>query len=234
MLKRVPLLLAICGALGLSGCSSLSKPETLYQLPAAEFIESAPTSGAARVVLEPVQVADYLNTEVLLQRQVDGSLHASKERWAGRLSGHVTDQFFRQLASALADQQLVQGELSDKLNADAWVNVVISRLDSGPEQPAVLEARWQVKGRNGQLAESRMVRLTETHQKDTADQVRAQGLLLQRLVEQLSSAVKPVALAPKVEAPSKALTPKTVPSRDESPRRPPPLPVRTDVEVFRF
>ncbi|MCY1514184.1 ABC-type transport auxiliary lipoprotein component [compost metagenome] len=120
---------------------------------------------------------------------------------------------------------------------EVQVLLTISRLDSGPQRPAVLEAQWRLLDRAGQLRDSRLVRLEEPHAGTAADQVRAQSKLLQQLAEQLADAVKPLEGQPvAVEAPRKpaAANPPPKAKAPQPPKIPMAAPVRTDVEVFRF
>ncbi|RZI77792.1 MAG: hypothetical protein EOP15_25090, partial [Pseudomonas sp.] len=67
-------------------------------------------------------------------------------------------------------------------------------------------------------------------------QVQAQGQLLQKLAEQLSSAVKPLANQPALaeETRKKPAAPVQVKKTPEKSKIPIASPVRTDMEVFRF
>ncbi|UVE17269.1 ABC-type transport auxiliary lipoprotein family protein [Pseudomonas sp. LS44] len=232
---RVPKLILLVGVLGLAACVS-HQPLPLYKLDSGAPSVSEHKDGPA-VLLGPVEVADYLQRETLLQRQPDGSLTpAPDERWAGSLAADIKQLLLHQLAWRLDTQRLALAPASEGFSADAQVLVSISRLDSGPQQPAVLEAHWRVLDKRGQLRESRMVRLQEAHQGTPADQVRAQSLLLQRMVEELAVAVRPVARepAPVAETPRKPAAAAAKPKEPEEPKIPMAAPVRTDVEVFRF
>lgn len=77
--------------------------------------------------------------------------------------------------------------------------LTISRLDSGPKQPAVIEARWRLLDQKGDLKDSRVFHEEEQHQGSIGDQIRAQSDLLKRLAAQLAKDVKPIAVA--AEAP---------------------------------
>ncbi len=234
---RIPLLLAFTGVLVLSGCAML-EPAPLYRLDSGNPGIPEQKDGPA-ILLGPVKVADYLQRETLLQRQEDGSLlPAKKERWAGSLSDDIDQLLIRQLAWRLDTQRLVLAPGAQGFTPDVQVQLTISRLDSGPQQPAVLEAEWQLIDRQGKLRDSHLVRLQEEHAGSAADQVRAQSLVLQRLAEQMASTVQPllkqeppVAETPKKPAPKR---PTSSVRQPEQPRIPMASPVRTDVEVFRF
>jgi hypothetical protein len=118
------------------------------------------------------------------------------------------------------------------------VQVVLSitRLDSGKDQPAILDAQWRLLDRRGTVRDTKLIHLEQPHAGTSAAQVKAQGLLLQRLAEQLSVAVKPVASQALVaEELKKATAPaKTRTAEQDKPKIPMASPIRTDLEVFRF
>lgn len=230
---RLPVVLLLSGVLGLAGCS-VHQPVSLYQLDSGNPGQPKQSSGMS-VLLGPVSVADYLQRETLLQRQPDGSLKAATDgRWAGSLSSDIDQLLLRQMAWRLDSQRVVLAPTTANFTPDVQVLLSITRLDSGGSQPAILDAQWRLIDRRGQVRDNRIVHLEEKHQGGTAAQVQAQGVLLQRLAEQLSAAVKPLANQPAlVEEPRKA-APAQVRKEEEKPKIPLATPIRTDMEVFRF
>ncbi len=228
---RLPLALLMIGMLGLTGCA-LHQPVALYQLDSGNPAQPKATSGMS-VMLGPVSVADYLQRETLLQRQKDGSLKVATDgRWAGSLSSDIDQLLVRQLAWRLDSPKVSLGPKPANFTPDVQVQLSITRLDSGDNQPAVLDARWRLLDRRGLVRDNRIVHLEEKHGGGTAAQVKAQGVLLQRLAEQLSVAVKPLANQPALaQEPRKAAV---VPTRDDKPRMPLATPIRTDMEIYRF
>ncbi|POA22126.1 MULTISPECIES: membrane integrity-associated transporter subunit PqiC [unclassified Pseudomonas] len=234
---RLPLFLLLAGVLGLAGCS-VHQPVSLYQLDSGSPAQPAQSAGMA-VLLGPVLIADYLQRETLLQRQPDGSLQASTDgRWAGSLSSDINQLLLRQVAGRLDSQRVVLAPATQGFAPDVQVLLSITRLDSGESQPAILDAQWRLIDRRGQVRDNRIVHLQEQHAGGTAAQVQAQGVLLQRLAEQLSVALKPLANQPPIaDAPrSKPAREKpTAPAEPEKqPKIPMASPIRTDMEVFRF
>ncbi|MGV8843096.1 MAG: PqiC family protein [Pseudomonas sp.] len=227
----------LAGLLSLAGCASYT-PVPLYQLHSAEAgVSQQQQSAGLAILLQPVSVADYLQREALLQRQADGSLMATTEaRWAGNLAADIDQQVLRQLAWRLDTQRLVVAPAPAGFEAPLQVALTISRLDSGPQQPAVLEAQWRLLSKDGHLLENRLIHLKEPHQGAAADQVRAQSVLLQQLVEQLAAAIKPLAAQQLAKVPRKR-----APARRSPPAVAPPSqgipsvePVRNNLDVFRF
>lgn len=234
-----PLALLLTAMLTLSGCSLLQpKAVPLYQLDNGSAV--APKGDGVAVLVGPISVADYLRHSNLLQRQTDGSLiTASNARWASGLANDIDQQLLRQLAWRLDSQRLVLAPSAPGFAADAQITLTITRLDSGPTEPAVLEAQWRLLDRRGQLRDSRLVHLEEQHNGALAEQVKAQSVLLQRLAAELATAIQPVALAVEtpVEAPRKrpaAPPQKPQPPVIEGPKIPVAEPIKIDTEVFRF
>ncbi|MHC8337232.1 PqiC family protein [Pseudomonas sp. HLT2-19-2] len=233
---RLPFILMLAGVLGLAGCST-HQPVSLYQLDSGSPAQPAQSAGMA-VLLGPVTVADYLQRETLLQRQPDGSLQASTDgRWAGSLSSDIDQLLLRQVAGHLDSQRVVLAPATVGFTPDVQVLLTITRLDSGEAQPAILDAQWRLIDRRGQVRDNRIIHLQEQHAGGTAAQVQAQGVLLQRLAEQLSTALKPLANQPPIAAaPKKPAAKPAAPAAEaeKQPKIPMASPIRTDMEVFRF
>ena len=227
MLRFSTVVLLACASL--AGC--MTQPVPMYRLDTGTT--ELPVEEGTAVLLGPVTLADYLQGDALLQRLPDGSLarDGQRARWAGSLQGDIDQLLLRQLAWRLKTQRL---ELSPGkgFTPDVQVELDITRLHSGPEHPAVLEAQWRLLDSSGKRQTSRLVRLQEEHQGSTADQVRAQSLLLQRLSEMMATAIEPLATAKAparrdaVKAPAKPKVQDPVIHAIE--------PIRTDLEVFRF
>ncbi len=229
---RLPIILLMTGVLGLAGCS-VHQPAALYQLDSGQPGQPRQGTGLA-VLLGPVSVADYLQRETLLQRQPDGTLTASPDgRWAGNLSSDIDQLLLRQVAWKLDSQRVVLAPAQGaSFVPDVQVILSITRLDSGSKQPAILDAQWRLLDRKGKVRDSRLVHLQEVHSGSTAAQVKAQGLLLQRLADQISTAIKPISWV--IEEPKKAAPIVRAKPQADKPKIPMAAPIRTDLEVFRF
>lgn len=222
-------LLLACASL--AGC--VTQPVPMYRLDNGAVEMPGQAADGTAVLLGPVKLADYLQHDALLQRLPDGSLAADgqRARWAGSLQGDISQLLLRQLASRLKTQSLELSPGSKGFSPEVQIELEITRLDSGPQHPAVLEAQWRVLDGQGERQSSRLVRLQEQHKGSATDQVRAQSLLLQRLGEMMASAVEPVMVA-------KARTKNSVSKAPNKPQAAPAIPavepIRTDLEVFRF
>ena len=231
---RLVFVCLLTGLLGLAGCTA-HQPVPLYQLDNADVGVPTQEQGLA-VLLGPVSIADYLQREALLQRQLDGSLLAAADaRWAGSLAADIDQLLLRQLAWRLDSQRTVLAPAAGEFKPDVQVLLNIIRLDSGPAQPAILEAQWRLLDRAGQLRDSRLLRLEEAHSGTPADQVQAQSRLLRQLVVDLAAAIEPLRNQPVAEVPK----PAPAPSRPAKPQAPQPQfpiigPTRSSGEVLRF
>ncbi len=190
-LMRLPLTMTLLGvlALGAVGCS-VAPPTQFYQLqqPATDVASRESTT---TVLLGPLKIADYLQRENLLQRETDGSLRLSQQaRWAGSLQDDMGQFLVRQMSAQLGSSRISLYPDRIGMKAQAQVVLSISRLDSGVEQPAVLEAQWRLLDAQGDVGNSRVVRLEEAHNGELGDQVRAQSDLLAQLSKQLVEALQ--------------------------------------------
>ena len=172
----------------------------------------------------------------MVQRQADGILSLSTDaRWAGNLETNVSQQLLRQMSSELGSSRLALFP-ENPVSPPGQVMLTISRLDSGPKQPAVIEARWRLLDQKGDLKDSRVFHEEERHQGSIGDQIRAQSDLLKRLAAQLAKDVKPIAVAAEAPPPATARKPVAKPKakEEEGPKMPLVVPIRTDAEVYRF
>jgi uncharacterized lipoprotein YmbA len=231
--SRFPLVLLLAGLLGLTGCS-LMQQQSLYQLDGGTPVTASKKKGPA-VLLGPVDIAQYLQGENLVQRQPDNSLiNARHARWAGKLSTDIDQLLLRQLAAKLGSQEMILAPATAGFTPDVQVLLDISRLDSGPEHPAVLEAQWRLLDRSGKLRDTRIVRLEQAHSGTPADQVEAQSYLLRQLADQLAAAIEPVSKLPSIAEQPRQAPQKRVEDQPRQPDIPAVERVGTNVEVFRF
>ncbi|MGE8496562.1 MAG: PqiC family protein [Pseudomonas sp.] len=231
---RLPVVLMLAGVLGLAGCTRY-QPVPLYQLDGGAVTAQTEKDGLA-VLLGPVSIADYLQREALLQRQIDGSLTAATDaRWAGSLATDIDQQLLRQLSGRLNSQRLVLAPATPGFTPQVQVLLSITRLDSGPQRPAVLEAQWRLLSKDGELLDGRLIRLEEPHQGPIADQVRAQSVVMQQLVGELANALKTHGTPPPAVAEQPPKKAPVIPAaKPEGPKIPVAEPLRIDAEVFRF
>lgn len=238
------LLILLLGLTGLVGCGSSTAP-VRYQLQPDEALQSPRSARGVAVLLGPVAVADYLQQEAVVQRLDDDKLsHSPEARWAGGLQDNVGRLLLHRLSGHLNSSRLVFYNEREGFRPDVQAIIRIDRLDSGPQQPAVLEAQWRLLDDRGEQRTSRILQLQEKHGPSLDEQVKAQTLLLQKLAEQLSKDIQWTAL--EIEADNRARAaaaanakPKNTRNnkRNSTPEEEPPAaprPLRTDMGVYRF
>lgn len=214
-----------------AGCSFA--PVEFYQLQREANSVSNQAEGPA-VLIGPVKLADYLQREQILQRQTDGRLlHSREGRWAGDLQEEVGLLLLRQIAQQTGNSHIALYPDRVGVVQQAQIVLNISRLDSGPQQPAVLEAQWRLLDAQGRTRDSNIVRFEEPHDGDLAAQIKVQSELLQRLADQLAVKIKAF-LQPK-----KAVTSATRNKAKQTEEQPSNSPATiTDIaaepEVYRF
>ena len=223
--------LGLAGLLALAGCAA-TPPAQFYQL--QQGSPQLPQAGkGVAVLLGPLKLADYLQRETMVQRQGDGTLAISEQaRWAGNLQDDVAQLLLRQLAARLDSSRMALYPDRVGFKAEAQLLLSISRLDSGPFQPAVLEAQWRLLDGEGTMRDSRVVRLEEKHSGELGDQVRAQSELLRSLATQMASAVSGMTreAAARIPAPVENKA-----GRQDKKVQGPRIPVvRPATEVYRF
>ena len=173
----------------LAGCIGSPAPH-FYQLPAPQARLHPAASGPA-VLLGPLQLADYLQRESLLQRRDEQRLDISPDaRWAGSLQDDVGNLLLTTLARQLPSGNLALYPDRIGFRADAQVILQIARLDSGPTQPAVLQAHWRLLDADGRQRSADVLRLEQRHDGSLDGQVAAQGQLVVRLGERLAEAIR--------------------------------------------
>lgn len=224
--------LSLAGLLAMAGCAA-TPPAQFYQLqPGSPALPQA-DKGVA-LLLGPLKLADYLQRESLVQRQGDDSLVVSRQaRWAGSLQDDVAQLLLRQLASRLDSSRLALYPDRVGFKPEAQLLVSIGRLDSGPFQPAVLEAQWRLLDGDGQMRDSRVVSLQEPHSGELSDQVRAQSVLLQALAAQMAAAVSGLGSAARPAPPPRATPAPSAPAVPRIPAVTVPVP-NGGAEVYRF
>lgn len=224
--------LGLAGLLALAGCAA-TPPAHFYQL--QQGSPQLPQAGkGVAVLLGPLKLADYLQRESMVQRQVDDTLAVSEQaRWAGNLQDDVAQLLLRQLAARLDSSRMALYPDRVGFKPEAQLLLSIGRLDSGPFQPAVLEAQWRLLDGEGTMRDSRVVRLEEKHSGELGDQVRAQSVLLQSLAAQMAAAVSGMPREEATRPPAPVESKGGRPGRAEAPRIPMVKPTPT-TEVYRF
>ncbi len=229
----------LAALLALSGCAA-TPPAAFYQLQGSTELSLPAANQGPAILLGPLNVADYLQREVVVQRRVDGNLLLDGQaRWAGSLEDDIARVLLRELAGRTGSSQVAL--YPDRVGFRAQVQVLlnISRFDAGPEQPAVLEAQWRLLDGEGRMRHSQVLRLEHPHTGSLVNQVRMQSQLLQMLAERLAAAISALADEAEGEAVNRVRPERAASAAPQRPVRarpstPQPAAVPTPVEVYRF
>lgn len=101
MKRTVARLMIAVGLVAISGCSSVQELN-FYQLPQQANTAASASMDAAVIVVEPVMVANYLNTNALILQTSDVQLvKTSQHQWAEALDQQLSRLLQQQLTAAL-------------------------------------------------------------------------------------------------------------------------------------
>lgn len=103
----MPLLVGL-GLVMTNGCSSVQELN-YYQLPQQAYTASPVAIDAAVIVVEPVMVANYLNTNALILQTSDVQLvKTNQQQWAEALDQQLTRLLQQQLSAALTSYRVTE------------------------------------------------------------------------------------------------------------------------------
>ena len=179
---------------GLAGCGPGAPLPQTYVLPDPAAADPPPVSQVSMpiIVVRPVGVPDYLDSNDIVARGADGLIVARQSaRWGERLSVGLTRAVIERLAARFP-QCLVT--TSPPMRQPRWrVRVEVEALDIGAEGPAMLTARWNIAdGATGNIvAAERLTLSTPGDLRSDAATVAAIGRDVDQLVERIADALAP-------------------------------------------
>lgn len=172
--------------LTLTACLSPStSPEpAYYQLQPVDLEAFPGTVSFEGLVLEPVEMADYLDRPQMAQRLEPHRLdYLEYHRWAEPLDENITDVMAANLAS-LAGPGVPVLTVAEIGSDPPRLHLRVLRFEAAPGGDAVLEAayRWSPDGNSGRLRLDASVE-GDTHSAAVAAQSRLLGELAEKLLE---------------------------------------------------
>lgn len=187
-MKPICRLLTALAVLSLpAGCLSPRRgPESsFYQLqPDAELRPVTAEGLPRRIVLHPVEVADYLERPQVVRREKESRLrYLETHRWSGPVADNATDVLYLNLRRLLGDR--VHRWPADTQGGDAVrVDVRLYRLEAVPGGGAEIKAGVRIRAENSQR--TWIVDLEAPVEGNGMDDaVAAQSRLLSKLSERL-------------------------------------------------
>jgi uncharacterized protein len=147
------------GLLALLGGCGTSPPSRLFTLAARPASSSLPAS--MKVVVKAVEVGKYLDRPEIVRYSDAYELQVAElERWGESMRDMTTRVLIENLSLRLPQSQIVAEISPVSLNADATVEVDISRFDADQTGKITLDARWAVQ-RSVQRARVRQERIRQ-------------------------------------------------------------------------
>jgi len=134
----------------LAGCAAQSPPSRFFIL--GPVAEPATTRYANLLVgVGPVDLADYLNRNQMVHRDTEVRLQLDEfDRWAGDHGKNITTVLAENLARLLGSDGVLPYPWSSSLDLDYQVVVAIRRFDAGRDNRVILDAQWQLFGKQPQ------------------------------------------------------------------------------------
>lgn len=167
----------------IAGCSS-SPPVRLYLLEPIVVSADARASKALTIIVEPVRLAEHLNRNEILTRDVPYRVSAAEyDRWAEPIDYNIAAVLAENLALLVPSDSVhtYSGGTADQ--ADYSVRVHILRFGTQPNNEVVLRADWMIEDSSGSKVKHLRSRYSEQRRdSEMISMVEA----LSRNVEQLS------------------------------------------------
>ncbi len=124
--------------LGLTACSSAVEL-TYYQLP-VPAAASVPSNNSSVVIVEPVMVANYLNTNALILQRSTVELHRTQQhQWLEALDQQLNRILVSELQAKLADRTVTTAEFASKAPSTTSQRLLVQIAEfHGTEQGMVI------------------------------------------------------------------------------------------------
>lgn len=143
--------LVLLAVLGLTGCASTPSPSYRYTLPLDTI--SAPratTDPTHTLVVRPIRMANYLDSEGIVLQLDDITLNQAREHlWAEELGRQLERGLRHRLANRLADTRVLGAGTA---NSDALsLRLEVERFQGRYDGLAIASGQWQLHDAQGQL-----------------------------------------------------------------------------------
>jgi uncharacterized lipoprotein YmbA len=184
--RRCLLLVVLAGA-ALGGCSTSTPPRlfTLASRPGPMLAH-----GPATIAVRDAALAKYLDRPQIVRRGGVYQLEAAEfDRWGEPLSDMVTRVLIEDLSQRLPGSQIFRDASPTATDAQATLEIDISRFDADPDDTIVLAARWALR-RGAQPGPAQSARLAaKPASKSTADLVAAMSEALGQLADRIAASL---------------------------------------------
>jgi uncharacterized lipoprotein YmbA len=176
--------------LGLSACSSAVELK-YYQLPVpALSVENTVSSDAAVLIVEPVMVANYLNTNALILQTSQVELHRTQQhQWLEALDQQLNRILVNELQAKLAKTSVTTAEFAVKSTPSQAQRLLVQIAEfHGTEQGIViLSGRYSWLGGSAKGVQLRQFRIELPQPEDGYPaMVQTMGAAVSKLSEQIA------------------------------------------------
>lgn len=147
------LLVMLSAILLLAGCASGGSAMARYTLPLDPLpaAQRYPDNPLHTVVLEPVRLAGYLNSEGIVMQLSDIEVQQARNHlWAESLQRQLERSLQQQLSVGLADARVVRDPSPDAQSV-VRVQVEVEAFQGRYDGQALVRGEWQIRDRSGQL-----------------------------------------------------------------------------------
>ncbi|WOJ93554.1 PqiC family protein [Congregibacter variabilis] len=182
--------LALTAAIYLFGCAASSQQIQHLQLSAGDA--PAPQGDKPVIVLESIEVPDFLLRDELLHRQSDFTIrYNSTRRWAEPLDLGIQRVIGRRLQTALDTQRVVLFPDAPSTPADWQLRVTITHFEAtGPNVKIAAQGRWERQNQDTLTVESVVFEDSQQLSSGSGEDIaRTMSELLWRFADELAAAI---------------------------------------------
>lgn len=146
-------MLALLGALLVSGCVPTSAPMRFFVLTPIEANGAAGLAPDDRsVLLGPLRMPGYLDRPQLMTRRSDGELILHElDRWAAPLEEMLVQTLADNLMRLTGSEQILAYPTAARADVALRITGQVLRFDTDTDGTAVLRVQWQLKSAAGKL-----------------------------------------------------------------------------------
>ncbi|MFT4768653.1 MAG: putative lipoprotein YmbA [Glaciecola sp.] len=186
----IRLALVVGAALCLLGCAATSPQIQHLQLSAGAA--PAPQGDNPVIVLDHIDLPDYLLRDELLHRESDFALHYdSARRWAEPLDLGIQRVIGRRLQSSLDTQRVILFPDASSTPADWQLRVTITHFEAtGSKVKIAGQGRWEQKNQVTLVVESVVFEDSQTLNSDSGEDIaKTMSQLLWKFADELAAAI---------------------------------------------
>lgn len=165
-MKSIGLMFSALLMLLLTGCAGSSVSATRYLLPPDTAAPTAATAQRDRIlVVRPLQIADFLNTDGVVLQLDDITLNqANAHLWAEQPALQLQRGLRQRLANRLPDTEIL--DANSRVAGELQLQVEVDSFQGTHNGEALAAGRWQLRAGNGAIVAQRSFRVATRLQAD--------------------------------------------------------------------